>query len=130
MNNVSMIAHLTRDVELRYTPQGTAVATIGVAVNDGFGDKKQSFFFNVVVWKDLAERCNQYLSKGKKIAVTGKLTQRSWENTEGKRQSVVEILAFNVEFLSPKEEVAQTSQSVDLGIDEDIKIPGEFEEML
>lgn len=128
MNNVTMIANLTRDVELRYTPQGTAVATLGVAVNDGFGDNKKSFFFNVIVWKDLAERCNQYLSKGKKVGITGKLTQRAWDNQEGKRQSVVEIQAFNVQFLSPKNENAQGPHQTDLGPqEEEIVIPNEEE---
>ena len=123
MNNVNIIANLTRDPELRYTPQGKAVATLGIAINDGYGDKKKVYFINCVVWEKVAENCNQYLAKGSKVGITGKITQRSWQNKEGKNISVVEILALNVEFLSPPKEQSRPSETIPEEIEEETYIP-------
>lgn len=132
MNNVCIIGNITRDPELRYTPSGKAVTTLNVAINEGYGENKKAHFLNCVVWEKSAENCTKYLGKGSKVGISGKLTQRSWENQEGKRQSVVEVMAFNVEFLSaPKERPLAEPQATDIipenGIEEEIFIPGEEE---
>ena len=104
LNKVLLIGNLTRDPEIRYTPQGTAVANLGLAVSRKFRDKNQELkeevcFITVVVWSKMAETCNQYLHKGSPIFVEGRLTLRSWEDTTGKKRSVIEVRAERVQFL-------------------------------
>jgi single-strand DNA-binding protein len=104
LNKVFLIGNLTRDPEIRYTPQGTAVANLGLAVSRKFRDKNQELkeevcFLTVVVWSKMAESCNQYLKKGSPLFVEGRLTLRSWEDNTGKKRSVVEVRAERVQFL-------------------------------
>jgi len=118
LNKVFLAGNLTRDPELRYTPQGTAVATLGLAVNTSFKDKtgewkKDVCFINIVTWGALAERCNQYLEKGRGIIVEGRLTFRSWKNSEGKTRSVIDVRAASVQFM-PRP-AKQESKDIDLG---------------
>lgn len=101
INRVIIVGRLTRDVELKYTPGGTAVAKFGIAVGgrpkpDGSDNVS---FFNVSVYGKTAENCSKFLSKGKQIAVDGSLEQRSWTAQDSSRRSVVEIVADRVEFL-------------------------------
>jgi len=107
VNSVNIIGNLTRDPELRTTPSGMAVGSLGVAVNDRVKKDGEwtdaAYFFNVTVWGAQAESCAQYLSKGKKVGISGKLTWREWEGDNGKR-TAVEITAHHVEFLTPKGE--------------------------
>jgi single-strand DNA-binding protein len=105
LNKILLIGNLTRDPELRYTPQGTAVTTIRIAANRSFKDKggqmqKDTCFVNVVVWGQMAEVCNQYLQKGRQVFVEGRLQSRSWQNNEGKTRSVLEVVATRVQFMS------------------------------
>lgn len=99
VNNVSILGNLTRDPELRFTPNGTPVVSFGVAVNRRTQDKKTGEwinnvdFFNVIAWFKLAENCAESLSKGDRVLVTGRLSQRSWEDKDGQKRSVVEIIA-------------------------------------
>ncbi len=104
LNKVLLIGNLTRDPEIRYTPQGTAVANLGLAVSRKFRDKAQELreevcFITVVVWSKMAEACNQYLHKGSPIFVEGRLTLRSWEDNTGKKRNVIEVRAERVQFL-------------------------------
>ena len=118
LNKIFLIGNLTKDPELRYTPQGTAVATLRLAVNTQFKDKtgeakKDTCFVNVVVWGQLAEVCNQYLEKGRSVFTEGRLISRSWQNAEGKTRSVIEVRALRVQFMpGPRKEKAK---EVDLG---------------
>lgn len=103
INRVVLVGRLSNDVELRYTPSGVAVARFGIAVGgrpskDG---KDTVSFFSVTVWNKAAETASQYLSKGKQIAVDGRLEQRTWTAQDGTRRSVVEVIAERVEFLTP-----------------------------
>ncbi len=101
-NHVTVVGNLTRDPELRFTPNGTPVAGFGVAVNRRYQNKQtnewveDTSFFNVTVWFKLAENCAESLSKGDRVLVDGRLEQRRWETKEGDKRSVVEIVAFNV----------------------------------
>jgi len=120
LNKVFLVGNLTRDPELRYTPQGTAVTTLGLALNNFFKDKsgqnqKDTSFVNVVVWGQMAEACNQYLQKGRAIFVEGRLRSRSWQNNEGKNRTVLEVVAVRVQFMPGGPRQEQTSQEVDLG---------------
>ena len=103
LNRVLLIGNLTKDPELRYTPSGTPVATVRIAVNSSFksqsGERKEeTCFVNVVVWSRQAETCNQYLKKGRAVFVEGRLISRSWE-AEGQKRSTMEVRADRVQFL-------------------------------
>jgi len=118
LNKVFLIGNLTRDPELRYTPQGTAVTNLGIAVNRFFKDKtgqkqQDTCFLTVVVWGQMAEVCNQYLQKGRQVCVEGRLQSRSWKDNEGKNRSTIEVRADNVQFMSPR--AKEESKEIDLG---------------
>jgi single-strand DNA-binding protein len=102
--HVTLVGNLTRDPELRQTPNGTAVCQLGVAVNSSYKDGSGQWvekpnFFDVVVWGAQADNCARYLSKGRQIAVDGRLDQRSWEAQDGTKRSKVEIHADTVMFI-------------------------------
>jgi single-strand DNA-binding protein len=103
LNRILLIGNLTKDPELRYTPSGTAVANLRLAVNSSFKDqsgqrKEETCFVTVVVWARQAETCNQYLKKGRPIFVEGRLVSRSWE-VEGKPRTTMEVRADRIQFL-------------------------------
>ena len=103
LNRVLLIGNLTKDPELRYTPSGTPVANLRLAVNSSFKDqsgqrKEETCFVTIVVWSRQAEICNQYLKKGRSIFVEGRLVYRSWE-AEGQKRSTMEVRADRVQFL-------------------------------
>lgn len=105
-NRVILIGNLTKDPEVRYTPGGTPVATVAIAVNSRYkqGDdsKEETLFIDAVVFGKQAETCGQYLSKGRPVLVEGRLRERRWEY-EGQKKSKMEVVASNVRFLSRKE---------------------------
>jgi len=115
-NKVVLIGNLTKDPELRYTPQGTAVVNLRLAVNRRYRDKNQELkeevcFVTAVVWNKQAETCNQYLHKGSPILVEGRLQSRSWEDNSGQKRSVLEVRAERVQFLgaAPSKGAAEPS---------------------
>ena len=104
LNKVFLIGRLTRDVELRYTPTGTAVADFGLAVNRVYktadGEKKEAVtFVDITVWAKRAEVCAEYLSKGRQVFVEGRLELDSWESKEGEKRSKLKVVAEDVQFL-------------------------------
>ncbi|WP_438769106.1 single-stranded DNA-binding protein [Brevibacillus sp. JB24b] len=102
MNKVFLIGRLTKDPELRYTPNGVAVATFTLAVDRNFAGtdgRKEADFIGIVAWKQLADLCANYLAKGRQCAVDGRIQTRSYDNKEGKRVYVTEIVAEHVQFL-------------------------------
>lgn len=101
MNSVHIIGNLTRQPELRFTPNGKAVTNMTVAVSDRF-NKENTYFFDVVVWNKTAELCAEWLDKGKKVGVTGRLTTRTYEMQDGQKRKVTEIVADEIDFLTPK----------------------------
>src|SRR5574344_498787 len=109
MNNVNIIGNITKDIELKYTPNNQADTTVTLAVNEGYGDNQKTYFVDVQVWDKQAENLAKYCGKGSKIAVSGKLIQQSWEY-EGKKQSKVLIQANNVMFLDTKKEVQASKE--------------------
>lgn len=103
MNHCTLIGNLTKDVELSSTPSGVAVAKFTIAVNrnyKGADGNREVDFFPIVAWRGLGENCAKYLSKGKKAAVTGEIQNRSYEDKDGNKRYVTEIVAQDVEFLS------------------------------
>ncbi|MDO8489595.1 MAG: single-stranded DNA-binding protein [Candidatus Omnitrophota bacterium] len=103
-NKVLLMGNLTKDPELRYTPQGTAVANLRMAVNRKYRTKDQELkeevcFITAVVWNKQAETCNQYLHKGSSVFVEGRLQSRTWEDNAGAKRSVIEVRAERVQFM-------------------------------
>ena len=106
-NRVILIGNLTKDPELRYTPQGTPVCTLRLAsttkYKSGEGMKDDTLFINVIVWGKQGETVAQHLSKGRSVLVEGRLQERRWES-EGQQRSKFEIVAQGVRFLGGKKE--------------------------
>lgn len=96
-NTVTLVGNATKDVDLRYTTSGRAVAAFGLAVNRRFqknGEWEEvTSFFNIVAWADLAEHLAASISKGDRVIVTGRLEQRSYDDKEGNKRSVTEVIA-------------------------------------
>ena len=102
LNRVILIGNLTRDPELRYTPDGTPVTSFTIAVNRPFTTRqgeKEADFIPIVVWRKRAETCSEYLAKGSQVAVDGRLQIRSYEDKDGVKRRVAEVVAWRVEFL-------------------------------
>jgi len=96
-NTVPVVGNVTRDPELRFTPNGAPVCNFGVAWNrKGQNDEEIVSFFDVTCWSGLAENVAESISKGDRVVVYGRLDQRSWESQEGERRSKVEIVADDV----------------------------------
>ncbi|MGW5464710.1 single-stranded DNA-binding protein [Staphylococcus warneri] len=105
LNRVVLVGRLTKDPEFKTTQNGVSVATFTLAVNRNFKNKngeQQADFINVVVFRQQAENVNNYLSKGNLAGVDGRIQSRSYENKEGQRVYVTEVLADSVQFLEPK----------------------------
>jgi single-strand DNA-binding protein len=105
INKVILTGRLTKDVELKYTPSGVAVGTFSLAVNRPFKNEKgesETDFINCVVWRKQAETMANHLKKGSLIGVDGRLQTRSYENNEGKRIFVMELIVENFTFLESK----------------------------
>lgn len=101
MNKVIIIGNLTRDPELRTTPNGISVCTFSVAVNRRFSKENEVDYLPVTVWRAQADNCAKYLKKGSKVAVTGSIQIRSYDK-EGEKRYATDIVAEEVEFLSSK----------------------------
>lgn len=103
MNKVFLIGNLTRDPELYETAGGKPVLKFDIAVNRGFKDGNCiTDFFNVSVWGDKGVNCAKYLFKGNKVGVVGRLQNRTYEDKNGNNRTVTEVVAEDVEFLTPK----------------------------
>lgn len=109
INHVVIVGNLTRDPELKHTAGGMPLAKLRVANNtrtkkaDGeWGDKAN--YFDVTVWGKHGENCAQYLSKGKKVAISGRLDWREWDAQDGTKRQAIEIVADDVQFLTPRSE--------------------------
>ncbi|WP_239726885.1 MULTISPECIES: single-stranded DNA-binding protein [unclassified Mammaliicoccus] len=106
INSVTLVGRLTKDPELRTTPSGVEVGNFTLAVNRTFTNQqgeREADYINCVVFRKTAENVNQYLSKGKLAGVDGRLQSRSYENQEGRRVYVTEVVCDNVQFLEPKD---------------------------
>jgi single-strand DNA-binding protein len=136
LNKIFILGNLTRDPELRQTGTGQSVATFGVATNrmwkDQSGNKQtQTEFHNVVLWGRLAEIANQYLAKGRLVFIEGRITTRSWLDTQGQKKYRTEIIAENMQ-LGPRPasvNQTQTPQNApepeilpEVQLDEEIKV--------
>jgi single-strand DNA-binding protein len=109
INRVVLLGNLTRDPELRHTPSGMAVCSLRIAVNtrrkDGATGEwtEKPNYFDVTVWGNQGENCAQYLSKGRPVAVDGRLEWREWDAQDGTKRQAVEIIADSVQFLGSRD---------------------------
>jgi single-strand DNA-binding protein len=104
LNRVFLIGNLTREPELRYTPNDTAVASFGLALNRSYQDQsgewqEETDFVDITVWDRQAENASQYLEKGSRVFLEGRLDHQTWETDEGERRSKLEVTARNLIFL-------------------------------
>ena len=104
MNKAIIMGNLVRVPEIKYTQNDKAVANFTVAVNEGHGDKQKTTYINCVAWEKTAEAIGNYLDKGSKVLVDGKIQVRNYENQEGKKVYVTEVLVKEIEFLSKKKD--------------------------
>lgn len=112
INQVTIVGRLTKDPELRYTGDGKAVSNITVAVNRHFRNAVGEFetdFVQCTLWKKTAENTVQYCQKGSILGITGRIQTRNYENQEGKKIYVTEVVAENVQFVGPKPQPSQRS---------------------
>jgi single-strand DNA-binding protein len=114
MNQVNLIGRLGSDPEIRYTPKGTAVTNVNLAVDDGWGDKKKTHWIGLVLWDKTAEIAGKYTGKGRQVAISGRLTQEEWEDKEtGKKRGKTVVTVERLHLLSDnqKSEAAARPQS-------------------
>ncbi|HET9919877.1 MAG TPA: single-stranded DNA-binding protein [Ktedonobacteraceae bacterium] len=114
MNKIMLIGNLGRDPEMTYTPSGVAVTRFSLAVNHvsktSTGERQtETEWFNITAWRQLAETCNNYLHKGSKVFIEGRLTQRKYTDRNGVERTSVDVIANDMEMLTPKS--AQSSSS-------------------
>lgn len=106
MNKIFLIGNLTRDPETTTTPNtGATVCKFGIAVNRRFAGSdgnREVDFFNIVTWRQLADNCSKFLKKGLKVGIVGRLEVRNYEANDGSKRTAVEVVADEVEFLTPK----------------------------
>jgi single-strand DNA-binding protein len=114
MNKVILMGRLTKDPELRYTSaNNTAVCSFSLAVNRRFskqGEEKQADFFNIVAWEKQAEFCGKWFEKGRQVVVVGRLQNRTWDDNEGKKHYITEVVAEETYFADSKKSEGTPSQ--------------------
>ena len=108
-NRVILIGRMTAEPELKYTPQGTAVANFTLAANRKF-NKDETDFINIIAWRQQAEFAANYGGKGRLVLVEGRLQTRTYENQEGKKVKVTEVVADEVRFLDSKKKDAEKKE--------------------
>nr|DAE21022.1 MAG TPA: Single strand binding protein [Siphoviridae sp. ct8LX107] len=115
MNKVFLIGNLTKDLEMRSTQSGVAVCNFTIAVNRRFRNQQtgqqETDFLNVIAWRQLAELCGKYLSKGRKVAVMGSIQTRTYEAKDGSKRTAWDIVADEVEFLAPQNQQSSTQSA-------------------
>ena len=114
INNVVLVGRLTKDVELRYTPANQAVATFTLAVNRTFKNangEREADFINVVIWRQAAENLANLAKKGALLGITGRIQTRNYENTQGQRVYVTEVIAENFQMLESRNQQQGQSQN-------------------
>jgi single-strand DNA-binding protein len=116
LNRVFLMGNLTRDPEVRYTPAGTAVGDLGLAVNESYKNKagetvESTVFVDVEVWARQAETCAEYLHKGAPVFVEGRLKLDQWENQQGEKRSKLRVRADRVQFLGAPKRTAEVADA-------------------
>jgi single-strand DNA-binding protein len=119
LNKIMLIGNLGRDPDMTYTPDGVAVTKFSLAVSRTYkspttGEKqKETEWFNIVAWRSLAETCSTYLHKGSKVYIEGRLTQRKYTDREGVQRTAIDVIASDMEMLTPKADHGDADASAD-----------------
>jgi len=103
-NQMTLVGRAGADAEKRYTEKGTAVASVNVATDVGWGDNKSTQWFKVTLWGKLAENVSEYITKGKQIFVQGELTASEWTTNEGQQRTTLEVNADTIKLLGSQQE--------------------------
>ena len=111
MNKWIGCGRITKDIEIRYTQSGKAVAGFSLAINEGYGEKKRTEYVDCVAWEKLAENLAQYQSKGSLVLVMGRLQKRSYDAQDGSKRYVTEVVAQDIEFMGSKPQGAAQEPS-------------------
>lgn len=117
INKVILIGRLGQDPEVRYTPDGTAVANFSIATSDEWKDKnsgekrERTEWHRIVAWRKLGEICGEYLSKGRQVYIEGRIQTRSWEDKDGNKRYTTEIIASDVQFLGSRDNIMDVGKS-------------------
>ncbi|HFH6673907.1 TPA: single-stranded DNA-binding protein [Streptococcus agalactiae] len=114
INNIVLVGRMTKDAELRYTPSNQAVATFSLAVNRNFKNQsgeREADFINCVIWRQKAENLANWAKKGALVGITGRIQTRNYENQQGQRIYVTEVVAENFQLLESRNSQQQTNQS-------------------
>lgn len=129
LNRIILIGRLTRDPELRYTPQGVPVASFSLAVDRPFANQqgqREADFIDCVAWRKLGETVGNHLTKGRLVAVEGRLQIRSYEAQDGTKRKVAEVVADSVRFLDRPREGQGQSTPADAGMTDDVAFPDDL----
>ena len=102
INKVILMGRLTRDPEVRHTSTGKAVCSFSIAIDNGYGENRQTDFINCVAWQNQAEFLGRYFTKGMMVIVAGRISTRTWEGQDGKKNYVTEVIAHEIEFMGSK----------------------------
>lgn len=124
INKAILMGRLTRDPELRHTGSGTPVCSFSIAIDNGYGDNRQTDFINCVAWNKTAEFVEKYFTKGRMIIVVGRISTRTWEGQDGKKNYVTEVVASEVSFGESKRAADENGYSApqrqDFGADTNV----------
>jgi single-strand DNA-binding protein len=128
LNKVMLIGRLGRDPEMRYTPSGRPVTTFSMATsrtwNTSDGERRtETEWFNIVAWGSLAEICKQFLTKGQQVYIEGRLQTRHWEDNEGNKHSITEIVANEMIMLGERRETNNQGPEFEMADDQDEEFP-------
>ena len=133
LNKIMLIGNLGKDPELQLTAEGTPFTRFSLAVNRSYtsssGEKvEETEWFNVVAWNKLAETCNSYLRKGNKVYIEGRLTQRKYTDKNGVERTAVDVVANEMEILTPKSQNTSSSEGFLAGSADDVDPLGDLED--
>ncbi len=131
-NRIILIGRLTRDPELRYVPNGAPVASFTLAVDRPFRDQqgnRETDFIDIVAWRKLAEQVSQYMTKGRMVAVEGRLQIRSYETQDGQRRKVAEVVADGIRFLDRGDRARAAAAPADTGMGDEPAQGGQDEDV-
>ena len=123
INKAILMGRLTRDPELRHTGSGTPVCSFSIAIDNGFGENRSTDFINCVAWNKTAEFVEKYFTKGRMIIVVGRISTRTWEGQDGKKNYVTEVVANEVSFGESKKSSEESSYQAPMRANSNADIP-------
>ena len=123
MNKVHLIGNLVKDPELRYTKHNTPVAGYTIAVNTGYGELQETNYINITTWGKAGEFINKYFKKGQSIALTGRLKNKNYEDSQGVKHYGMEVITEEIEFVGAKKEESKEDFTPNFELTDDDSLP-------